>query len=297
MLSRRSAIKTLFAGASLLILGLTGCGNEPDKANAAKHTSNVVATSFYSPVLGIDWNYDVYLPRSYNADDDATYPVIYMMHGLYGNHRNLLERFNSQQMLDGACDREGREAIAVFIDGFNSFYINSNEGMQMEDAIMHDLVPYIEKTYKISSDQKDHAIGGISMGGYGAARLALKYSDYFSKAILISPAVWYTLAEDNAIYKSQHAFSDGGKNWSWDFYNSVFPSQYLDNANSETKFYIETTSDDKTVAVENVDKFVDELQSAKIDCNYIRDSGDDHNWTYWAKAAPKAYAWVLNQFI
>lgn len=297
MLSRRSAIKTLFAGASLLTLGLTGCGNEPDKANAAKHTSNVVATSFYSPVLGIDWNYDVYLPRSYNADDDATYPVIYMMHGLYGNHRNLLERFNSQQMLDGACDREGREAIAVFIDGFNSFYINSNEGMQMEDAIMHDLVPYIEKTYKISSDQKDHAIGGISMGGYGAARLALKYSDYFSKAILISPAVWYTLAEDNAIYKSQHAFSDGGKNWSWDFYNSVFPSQYLDNANSETKFYIETTSDDKTVAVENVDKFVDELQSAKIDCNYIRDSGDDHNWTYWAKAAPKACAWVLNQFI
>ena len=142
------------------------------KEEAPKGT--VKATSFYSPTLGLDWNYDVYLPADYESNPDKTYPVIYMLHGLYGNHRNLLERFDSSAMLDEAIQTAGQGAIVVFVDGFNSFYIDSaDRGLKMESAIMNDLVPYIESTYRVSKDRKDHAIGGISMGGYGWARFVL----------------------------------------------------------------------------------------------------------------------------
>ena len=117
------------------------------------------------PTLGLDWNYDVYLPADYESNPNKTYPVVYMLHGLYGNHRNLLERSDSSAMLDEAIQTAGQGTIVVFVDGFSSFYIDSaDRGLKMESAIMNDLVPYIESTYRVSKDRKDHAIGGISMG-------------------------------------------------------------------------------------------------------------------------------------
>ena len=201
----------LFA-ALLLVIPFYGCtpgasGNtqvssntqsEAQKDEAPKGT--VKATAFYTPTLGLDWNYDVYLPADYDSNPNKTYPVVYMLHGLYGNHRNLLERFDSSAMLDEAIKTSGQSAIVVFVDGFNSFYIDSaDRGLKMESAIMNDLVPYIESTYRVSKDRNDHAIGGISMGGYGAARFVLHHSDYFSKGILLSPSVWTKLADDNFI--------------------------------------------------------------------------------------------------
>ena len=266
------------------------------KEEAPKGT--VKATSFYSPTLGLDWNYDVYLPADYESNPDKTYPVIYMLHGLYGNHRNLLERFDSSAMLDEAIQTAGQGAIVVFVDGFNSFYIDSaDRGLKMESAIMNDLVPYIESTYRVSKDRKDHAIGGISMGGYGAARFVLHHSDYFSKGILLSPSVWTTLADDNFIYTSQHAFSDGTTSWSWDLYKQLFPTQYLGEVDpSQVSFFVATTSDDGVVPVADVDAFVEQLKNAGINVDYQRDSGDNHNWKYWSRVAPTAYAWALDQF-
>ena len=85
----------------------------------------------------MDWNYDVYLPAGYNPKSSKRYPVLYMLHGIYGNHRNLLERFNSQQILDGEIHRCNKKMIVVFVDGFNSFYINQKQGgMQKVPSLM-----------------------------------------------------------------------------------------------------------------------------------------------------------------
>ncbi|ERL65045.1 alpha/beta hydrolase [Schleiferilactobacillus shenzhenensis] len=287
----------LAAGLALLLIAVSGCGNsKPKAASTVSPTSKVVTTTVYSKALGIDWNYDVYLPAGYNPTASKRYPVVYMMHGLYGNHRNLLERFNSQQMLDGIIHRANQRAIVVFIDGFNSFYINAKGGMQMETAIMKDLIPTINKTYKVSTARQDHALGGISMGGYGAARLALKYPDYFSKAVLVSPAVWYDLPADNIFRKSLHAFTDGHTNWSDKVYNSVFPTHYLSAESKNVQFYVESTSSDTTVPIKDVTRFVKAVKANGNSVKFVKDSGDNHNWTYWTKAMPKGYQWVIDQF-
>ncbi|MBY4797551.1 esterase family protein [Collinsella sp. AGMB00827] len=297
MIEKRIVALAILACSMIITIPITGCtATEPNSAPTRTAPSAVQATSFYSPVLGIDWNYDVYLPRGYDAKSERTYPVLYMLHGLYGNHRNLLERFNSQQMLDGAMNRSGTEAIVVFVDGFNSFYVDSEHGMQMETAIMDDLIPFIQKTYRVSPDRAAHAIGGISMGGYGAARLALKHSDQFGAAIMVSPSVWQRLPEDNAIFKSQHAFSDGDTSWSWDVYDRLSPAAYLNQHAQDIAFYVATTADDGTVPVADVDVFVDAARTAGADVTYRRDTGDNHNWAYWTKTMPGAYAWVLDRF-
>ena len=119
----------------------------------------------------------------------------------------------------------------------------------MESAIVDDMVPTINKLYKTETNPKHVGIGGISMGGYGAARLALKYPDIFGNGVLISPAVWYRLPNNNPIKTSQHAFQDGKSNWDWKFYDSVFPTRYINSKSEKDKFFVETTSSDTTVPV------------------------------------------------
>lgn len=288
------AVFASFVGLLALLIGYSE--TEVKAADAVSPVSKVVTTTVYSKQMHLDWNYDVYLPAGYNPNGNKRYPVLYMMHGLYGNHRNLLERFNSQQMLDGTMNRAHQKAIVVFVDGFNSFYVNQKGGLKMENAIMKDLVPTIDKTYKVSKSKKDHAVGGISMGGYGAARLALKYPKYFSKAVLISPSVWYKLPKDNPIRKGMHAFTDGKTNWSDKVYDGLFPTNYVNDKSRSVKFYVESTSDDTTVPIKDVNKFVKEMKKDKVSVKYVKDTGDNHNWAYWTKATPKGYNWVMNQF-
>lgn len=254
--------------------------------------SQRVTSTLYSPNLKLDWNYDVYLPKNYDPKKAGGYPVLYMLHGLGGNHTNLLERFDSKTILDKVIKKTGKDMIVVFPDGFNSFYIDQNDGMQMEKAIMEDLIPYIDKTYNTRKSRNSRAIGGISMGGYGAARFALKYPDKFSKATLISPAVWYNLDEENNIRKNNHAFKETDKEWSDDFYKKMHPETYIKN-NLNVDFYIRTSLGDSTVPFNDVNKFVEALKAHNINTIFIKDSKDnEHNWNYWKNIAYDFYKWA-----
>lgn len=257
--------------------------------------SQRVTSTLYSPNLKLDWNYNVYLPKNYDPKKAGGYPVLYMLHGLGGNHTNLLERFDSKTILDKVIKKTGKDMIVVFPDGFNSFYIDQNDGMQMEKAIMEDLIPYIDKTYNTRKSRNSRAIAGISMGGYGAARFALKYPEKFSKATLISPAVWYNLDEENNIRKNNHAFKETDKEWSDDFYKRMHPENYIKNNTNDTKvdFYIRTSLGDSTVPFNDVNKFVEALKVHNINTIFIKDSKDnEHNWNYWKNIAYDFYKWA-----
>lgn len=287
----------IFALISMTFL-LAGCsGQKKSSATASvnQNQSQVITTTMYSKKMHLDWNYDVYLPAGYNPAGKTRYPVLYMLHGVNGNHRNMLERFNSQQILDGLIHRKNKKMIVVFVDGFNSFYVDQKDGMQMEDAIVKDMVPTINELYKTKADAAHTAIGGISMGGYGAARFALKYPQIFNKAVLISPAVWYSLPSNNPIKMSMHAFTDGKKNWSDKVYESLFPTKYINSDSRKTQFFVESTSSDTTVPIKDVNRFVKDLKTNGVKVKFIKDSGDNHNWTYWTKAAPNAYSWALDE--
>lgn len=256
--------------------------------------SQVVTTTVYSPILGIDWNYDAYLPAGYN-DSDRQYPVLFMLHGLYGNHRNLLERMDSQTILDELIETTGQPLIVIFVDGFNSFYINARHGMAMEDAVMHDLVPAMLGRYRIQPGASHHAIGGISMGGYGAARFALRYPDVFAHAALVSPAIWEHVASEWPLRQQLHAFTDGRQNWSDRIYNALLPIHDIHHGRGAVDFYVATSAGDQTVPVHDIRDFVTVLQQVGIPTVYVQDRDYDHGWDYWREAVPPAYQWVLEK--
>lgn len=261
----------------------------------AKTKSRVIKSEFYSPILHKNWHYAVYLPAGYSFKEKQNFPVLYMMHGVYGKYDNLLQYGNSEKLLNRVMSHTKRRMVVVFIDGFDSFYVNQKMGMQMEDAIIKDLLPVMQKKYHLSTDREKNCIGGISMGGYGAARFSLKYPQKFKSAALISPAVWKNLPVSNPIRQNVSAFQDNGQHWSDKRYRELFPTQYINKKSQDVNFFVETTSSDTTVPVKYMDNFVNKLCANKNKVKYIRDQGDNHGWIYWNKALPHFYRWTLKQ--
>lgn len=265
---------------------------ETVEAAAPTYAGSRKTAFWYSETLKQDCNYTVYLPASYDASNkEQKYPVIYLMHGVGGHQLNMIERFSTPDILNKLIG-EGAlpECIAVFIDGYNSFYYDG-PGLKMETAIIKDLIPFIDKTYHTDATKAGRMIGGISMGGYGAARFALKYPEMFSAALLLSPAVWKN-AKGNAC-SSLHLFNNFDQA-TWDAeHPTAFLSSYA-AANSPVNFYIIHGTADTTVPVADVELFVDKLKKV-APVEYVPYQDGVHAWPTWKITCEEAlrYAGTL----
>ena len=284
----------LGAGKTAFADNIVNAKNGRPPQNIQHQSAIVTAYSFYAKALHMEWNYDTYLPAGYNPKSKRKYPVLYMLNGRFDNNNSQWLRTDSEKMLDSAEQKTGQPMIVVFVDGFNSRYLNSNKGLQMETAIIHNLMPRVEKDYNVSKKASQTAIGGQSMGGYGASRLALKYPNKFSKVMAVSPGVIYKLS--SSFKKTVPVYDNKKGKFSQKKYNAYFPTKYIDKKSKKVKFYVETTNTDTNVRVSNVRRFVKTLKREGISTNYVEDHGGNHGWDYWNKSFPKAYLWTDQQF-
>ncbi|GAX04429.1 esterase [Secundilactobacillus pentosiphilus] len=261
--------------------------------------SRVVSRSFFSPQLHRNWRYRVYLPRNFQRlkEQGTRFPVIYMLNGLYGDETNLTEQAHSKTYLDQLVTQDHLPVVAIFPDGGNSFYLNTTKE-KMENAVVDDLIPQMTKTYQLAG-QNQRAVGGISMGGYGAARLTFRHPQLFSVDALISPAIWQKVPPTVQANPQVDAFKIQGA-FSQKAFERAQPSRYLTSYLAQTKspahFYIETTALDTTVPIADVNLFTKQLRHHEIKPTYQVDHFGNHNWPYWNRALPNAYRYIFNQF-
>ena len=143
-----------------------------------------------SKILGHPVPYCVILPADYDSDKTSSYPVLYFLHGLGGNEQLLLNSGGMNMIQDLREQKRIGEFLIVAPDAGRSFYINSRDGkVRYEDFFVREFLPYIESHYRIRAERKSRGITGVSMGGYGALRFALRYPDLFVAVSAHSPAL------------------------------------------------------------------------------------------------------------
>jgi S-formylglutathione hydrolase FrmB len=160
----------------------------PRQAAAAPQTSTAQATpasgveygSLQSPSLNKELKFAVQLPPTYQSDAKRRYPILYFLHGMNGTEREFEKRGVAAAISKLRDEGKIGEFIIVAPAGENSFYLNAKNGAQYEDAIIKDLIPYIEKTYRVIGTPVTRSIQGLSMGGWGALYLAFKHPEMFS---------------------------------------------------------------------------------------------------------------------
>lgn len=156
--------------------------------------SRIDCNALHSQTLKYDVHYCVYLPAGYDAtatkQPKSRYPVLYFLHGLGDNEQTL---FNSGgwTLLDD-LKRRGKlgDFLIVAPEGRRGFYINSADGsVRYSDFFLREFIPHIEARYRIRPGREGRAIGGISMGGYGALRFAFAHPEVFSAVSAQSAAL------------------------------------------------------------------------------------------------------------
>lgn len=137
---------------------------------------------FFSSSLDGRMRYTVLLPP---VAVDERLPVLYFLHGANSGPREVMERSQIARLAASA-----RVAV-VLPDGGFSYYTNARHGRhaRWEDAMTRDLPQDVAGRFPVFTDRGHMGIAGISMGGYGAARLALRHPEQYGFAGVLSGAL------------------------------------------------------------------------------------------------------------
>lgn len=138
--------------------------------------------TFHSEALHRDVQYRVLLPAKIDIGDRL--PVIYLLHGNGGNFRDWSNNSDVAQFAE-------RRLILVMPDGRSSYYVNAAEVPEdrYEDFFVNDLIPDAERRFPAASVRSGRAVIGVSMGGYGAVKMALSHPEIFFFAAGLSSAL------------------------------------------------------------------------------------------------------------
>lgn len=140
-------------------------------------------SSFFSESLGMCVTVNIVMPQStlgqigmkgVGTPDGC--PVLYLLHGLSDDHsiwlrRTSVERYAAQYGL-----------ALVMPNVHRSFYTNMKNGLRYWDFISYELPEVVGSFFKVSRKREDTFVAGLSMGGYGALKLAFNKPECFAAA-------------------------------------------------------------------------------------------------------------------
>jgi len=269
---------------SLFVFLVTTCAAQPPKPTPHPATTQtcvrVQDAAFHSSALDREMRYRILLPCVYKSAS-GRFPVLYLLHGLYGNYMNWDTRTNLERYA-------GRyEMIIVMPDAGDSWYTNSftDSKDKFEDYIAKDLVAEIDGRFRTLGSRHARAIAGLSMGGYGALKIALRYPENFAFAGSLSGALNapLDLADRRPDFREQllKVFGPVGSEARKD--NNVFSMLQSPPVNDLPYFYVACGTADTFLAVNR--EFAAQLSSRAATYEYHETPGA-HAWDYWDRSLP-----------
>jgi putative tributyrin esterase len=221
---------------------------------------------YYSKALSMQSSAWAILP-----DGPGPFSVLYLLHGLSDDHTIWCRRTSLERYAEGYPS-----LMIVMPAGGRSFYCDAVKGPAYETAIVRDLISTIDRTFQTRATRKGRAIGGLSMGGYGAIKLALQHPDLFVSAHSHSGA-FHLAHKESALPEVDLIL---GENTKGGGPNDIFRlAQSLSRKRPKLpSLWIDCGTDD--FLLDDSRSFHAHLEKLKIAHEYHEFPGH-HNWEYW----------------
>ena len=144
---------------------------------------------FFSETLALQVSAHVLVPQPLAFPPQTTrrkkHPVLFLLHGLSDDHTMWLRRTNIERY---AAERN----LAVVMPAVGrSFYQDMAGGARYWTFVSEEFPAIMRRFFPLSEKRADNFAAGLSMGGYGALRLALAHPDRFAAAASFSGALDY----------------------------------------------------------------------------------------------------------
>lgn len=238
-----------------------------------------------SNALELNTQVNVILPQDIKKDEKLK--VLYLLHGYLGDHTDWV-RYTSIERY------AWNYRFAIVMPAINnSYYTDTISGLNYFTYVSKELPDIITSLLPVSNKKEDNYVAGLSMGGYGALKIALTYPDRYSKAASISGA----LDLDNI---RNLATQEPRKTW----FSAVFGQLPSQNTPNDLKYLVDlhvkhdVQIPDLFIACGTEDflyqdnkKFVSFLNQRNIKHTYFESPGN-HDWAFWDYYIQKILAWL-----
>lgn len=232
-----------------------------------------------SPTLGQPIPCSVTLPDEYYRDSARHFPVLLLLHGTDGTENDWLD---AGGLADASVPDGDLPFIIVTPGAGNSWYVD-NGSVAWETALVDDLLPAIDARFRTIQGRAGRAIAGLSMGGYGAMHLALRYPDQFAAVASLSGALYSPddpLTEDD-IADFHGAFGDP-------FDPDLFARQSVYTDLSELpsdatppRVYLASGGRDQYGFDVSAMRLYQALKEHNVPATLVVRADYDHGWQFW----------------
>lgn len=169
------------------------------------HRGTVTYKWYDSSILGINRRLTVYTPYGYEAKANAKkkYPVLYLLHGAGGDEEAWSSMGRAAQILDNLIEQgKAQPMIVVMPNGNPNQQAAQTLGLKTSDinfrdpayanayvrSLCEEIVPFIEREFRVNAKPESRAIAGLSMGGGHTISASTLYPAMFDYICPLSAA-------------------------------------------------------------------------------------------------------------
>ena len=269
-------------------------GNLPVLAQTGKVFDDL---SLPSAILKSDRKYAIYLPPDYETSQ-RSYPVLYLLHGAGDDQTGWVQFGEVLHIADRAIKKGDATPMIIVMpdaDTGRRGYFNDIKGdWDYEDFFFEELIPHIEKAYRVRSEKRYRAVSGLSMGGGGTFMYALHRPDMFSSAAPLSAYIGPLSLEQakERLGPDKDHVEDIQTYYERHNALSLIESMAEEHKNA-VRWYIDCGDDDFLYEGNSLVHIA--MKKNNIPHEFrIRDGG--HTWTYWRESLPEVLKFVSASF-
>ena len=142
-----------------------------------------------STVLGETRGVNIYTPPSY-LESSKTYPVLYLLHGIGGDEETWVKAAFIDRLLDSWIAKGIiNELVVVITSNRVSRGAGTAVASPLNDYFAKDVMPQVEKRYRVKTGRENTAVAGFSMGGGQTLSLAFGLPERFGALACLSGAI------------------------------------------------------------------------------------------------------------
>ncbi len=169
---------------------------------------------YWSDINGLERHINVYVPAGYEENTHQRYPVLYLIHGWGEDENGWSIQGHLANIMDGLIS-SGKAVPMIVVMPDGDIQTNSDvrkASGDITEIYIHDLIPFIDKTFRTYTDREHRAMAGLSRGGFQTTNTVFNNMNKFAWAGAFSGFFGFprnTTVETayNGVFKDANAFN------------------------------------------------------------------------------------------
>ena len=251
---------------------------------------------FFSETLGMLSTMYILLPQRKMAEMNGKrapkYKTLYLLHGHSDDH-TAWQRWSSIERYAESLN------LAVVMPAVHlSFYNDMAYGLKYWQFVSEEVPTLVRDMFPLSSARNDNFVAGLSMGGYGAFKMALTHPDRYAAAASLSGAldirevvrVEKNDPESKAWLEEMHTVFGDLSKVPGSKHDLIAVAKKVSRGPVKPRLY-QCCGTEDFIYPDNV-RFRDAVSKLPLDLTYEEGPGE-HNWAYWDKMIQNVLEWMF----